>query len=756
MGLLAIRRRTEAPWFLAALAVATILGGLTVGYEPVGGDPDRLYRPLKLELARSLGRGELPFWSDRFGLGLPLVAESHVAAFYPPNLVLYRLLDVSIAYRWSMWLHILALVTTTYAYARRLGITPWGGALASISFSLCGFQAVHASHEPFYHAMPFLPLALFLAETYLATPRLSALAMLAVVVGVQLTLGHFQIAMWTAGLVVVTGLWRVVVGRRPASRLLGLAAAVGWGGAIAGVQLALSWEFARAVGHASRHVVDLTYYAFPPSHWAEPAIPRLFQGLRGGPEGPSWQVLQTSGFEACFYVGTVPLILAFVGFLDPGRRNPGGVSHWRWIVPVCLAMATMPRWWPAGYVALLQVPGLGLFRAPARYTLVASLGLALLAGQGLDRLVTPWRFRAGVTMAIAFGVASAAWAFTSADRPAFRSATGPAGLPFGLASAALAWLISLIALHLWRSGRVGAWAPCLVAAVELGLLYYHGPIQWGWSVSPRTESPVLARLAREPGVGRVAGVLDNLPSWVGLVPAVPYVGFTLPPANRLLREAEHRGDPPSPVATRWLRRFGVTHGVWDSPVAIGPGEGIEALSDPALDRLAYSPTGVPRRRLWRIVRYQAPFPAARVALRARVATNLRDLIDRLSRADAADEAWFLPGDAPPAGTSPRARSARLLGWDGTSGTVEHDGACDLVLTRAHDPGWLARVDEGPERPVLRADGGLQAIRIEGSGVSRISVRYQPALLAPAAAIALAASAAALVFLSIASARRRPS
>ena len=56
------------------------MGGLLVGYEPVGGDPDRMYRPIKAELASSLRQGALPFWSDKLGLGVPLVAESHAAA----------------------------------------------------------------------------------------------------------------------------------------------------------------------------------------------------------------------------------------------------------------------------------------------------------------------------------------------------------------------------------------------------------------------------------------------------------------------------------------------------------------------------------------------------------------------------------------------------------------------------------------------------------------------------------------------------
>ena len=94
MGPNRLFHQTERPWLFAMLAVGGLLGGLLVGYEPVDGDPDRMYRPLKTELAAALREGRLPFWSDRFGVGVPLVAESHVAAFYPPNLVFYRLLGV--------------------------------------------------------------------------------------------------------------------------------------------------------------------------------------------------------------------------------------------------------------------------------------------------------------------------------------------------------------------------------------------------------------------------------------------------------------------------------------------------------------------------------------------------------------------------------------------------------------------------------------------------------------------------------------
>ncbi|MBX6313184.1 MAG: YfhO family protein, partial [Isosphaeraceae bacterium] len=187
------------PLRAALLVVGLTVGGLLLGYAPIGADPDLLYRPIKEELARALRTGGLPFWSDRFGLGVPLVAESHAAALYPPNWLLYRLLKVNTAYRLAMWLHYLALVFTTYAYARILQIGPWGAALAAATFSLCGFQAIHAGHEPFYHVLPFLPLCLLLADRYVVSGRLLWLALVALAWGGQLTLGHFQIQAWTGG-----------------------------------------------------------------------------------------------------------------------------------------------------------------------------------------------------------------------------------------------------------------------------------------------------------------------------------------------------------------------------------------------------------------------------------------------------------------------------------------------------------------------------------------------------------------------------
>jgi hypothetical protein len=202
--MVSFRSVTTSPILIPMLVVGTLLFPLLVGIEPVGGDAYLMYRPIKKELAQSLREGQLPYWSDHFGIGMPLAAESHVAAFYPPNWLSYRLFEVATFYRLSMWLHFIALATTTYTYARVIGTSHSGSALAAPSFSLCGFQAVHSVHEPFYTLMPYVPLCLLLGDRYGAAGRLIWLAAQALAWGVQIFFGHFQIQAWTAGLILLT------------------------------------------------------------------------------------------------------------------------------------------------------------------------------------------------------------------------------------------------------------------------------------------------------------------------------------------------------------------------------------------------------------------------------------------------------------------------------------------------------------------------------------------------------------------------
>jgi hypothetical protein len=725
--------RREAPLWLALALVGFMLGGLLVGYEPIGGDPDRLYRPLKSELSRSLQAGTLPFWSERFGLGVPLVAESHVAAFYPLNIVLYRVFDLSAAYRLSMWLHYVALVGTTYGYARSLKLSSWGSAVAGVAFALCGFQAIHSSHEPFYCVMPYLPLALLIAELYMASGRALWLALLSLCMAIAWMLGHFQIQAWTAGLVILTGLWRSAIDGRPWRRALGLVAAMVWGCALSAVQLGPSWQFANLVGHTQRSARELFYYSFPAANWFDLVLPQLIRELQLGPTDPYWRGLQTEGYEIAFYIGTIPLILAFLALCARPFSRP--TLPWKIMIPISFVVATMPQWWGDGYMWLISIPGVGYFRVPARYTLLCSLGLAVLAGEGLDLAISSARFRVGLISALAFAIVAVAAATFWTFRPDVHLRRSIGGLPGGFLWCALAWSSALVALLAWRSGKIGPWALVVISAVELGALFYHGTTDWGWAIELPGSSRVLTELAAHSPRGLIGGETGNLPVRLGFSTGHPYLGFAHAPFNRLLLRLQDqplrgaddltgRGGKLAPAhLKRWLRRWRVSFVVGYHPEIQSLGKDLGHWHDPTLDFLAAREPLDPEVRDWSIVELAEPFPEARVALRVSVAATIGDLLSRFTREDDLDTAWFLSEDNPP--IRPEARSARLVSWDGTSASVEHDGPCDLVVARSFDPGWTAQINGGPPVRLLRVDGGYQGVRLEKSGRDSVVLAYQP-------------------------------
>jgi hypothetical protein len=711
-----------------------------------------MYQPIKRELTRALTAGQLPFWSDRIGLGVPLAAESHVAAFYPPNWVFYRLFDVTTAYRLMIWLHLLALAVVTFAYARVLKVGRAGSLMTAVSFSLCGFQAVHAAHEPFYHVLPYLPLCLLLAEQYVITGRLIWLSSLALAWGIQITLGHFQIQMWTGGLVLLTGGWWLLTKSshrlQQLGRVTGLAVGLCWGAAIAWVQLQLTWELSTVTGF-SRPPESLANYLFPPAHWAQFALPEVFLGRSSSTVDSYWHQLGTNGGEACAYVGVVPLILAFVGLFTVSQS--GGLNLWRLIVPLSLALAMMPEWGRTGFFLLLRLPGLGWFRAPARYTLLTSLGLALLAGRGLDRLVPQRRFWSGLAVAILVGAVAWGWSIYWSHRADFRASVGGDTLSLRFATAGLAWGLGIIAIIGWRRNLLGAWAPVSVALLELGVLFFVGPVKWGKQVLLSEVSPVLQHLAALPTTGLVSGRLFNLPLTVGQTVAHPYLGITPPPPNYLLDGTLLPPGWNDDVERRWQRRFGVTYGVWGSRDAVWGTEILAKIADPVLDRVFAPISNLRRSGLgpWTLVRVPNAFPPAWIAHRVREAPTWGLLFLALSSSDALDEAWFLPEDHPPLFPDAGAEVASVRSWDGQTAIVDHDGSCILVLRRTYYPGWVSRVGGGPETPVLKVNGGLQGIPLTGSATSYVKVRYRPTQLMRAVAVSLTALSAALSVLGVA-------
>jgi hypothetical protein len=288
----------------------------------------------------------------------------------------------------------------------------------------------------------------------------------------------------------------------------------------------------------------------------------------------------------------------------------------------------------------------------------------------------------------------------------------------------LSWFLGITLVLAWRRERVGAWVLVLATLGELGWLYYTSTTVWGWGVSLPEQSRVLARLAREPSVERVAGLVHNLPIRAGATPFFPYTGFAPPPPHPFLDRVSRYSEAFSPAGRAILERYGVSHGIWDGPVPDGELVTLLEGSDPVLDRLVVKPPGAPASATWRLVRHPTPFPPARVAIRTRIASQESSLASGIMYDPDPQTVWYRTGDQP-ASVVPPAKEARVVSYDGRITVVEHDGSCDLILNRTFYPGWFARVNGGAELAVSRAELGIQCAHLDGKGPSRVELSYRP-------------------------------
>ena len=57
-------------------------------------------------------------------------------------------------------------------------------------------------------------------------------------------------------------------------------------------------------------------------------------------------------------------------------------------------------------------------------------------------------------------------------------------------------------------------------------------------------------------------------------------------------------------------------------------------------------------------------------------------------------------------------------------------AATSIINRTYYPGWVASINEGPAVPVVPVEAGIQGVRLEGAGPSRVTFIYRPVYLPP--------------------------
>ena len=379
-----------------------------------GGDLVSFLWPTYTFAARSLRSGVLPLWNPYLYSGMPFAADNQSGLFYPFNLLVFFLVPnltyfvmelMSVLHVW--WAGVGMYILLRTMQARR--VAAFAGALA---WMFSDVFVIHFGNYNLIAVVAWLPL-IFATFRQALIPRspLSrksgeggrggegvrcALAS-GVLWGMAALAGHIQVTLftglWLGGYALFcafgpyalagTGQRRVQI----APLLLFLLSAF-VALAFAALMFIPGYDLTRYTGRAGLDYEDAARYSLPPAGLLGLIVPGLWG--RGAGAWAPWPRVEIG------YAGVLTLALAIVGVAlkrkgeRPGERVFLGAAV---ILAFLLALG--------GYAALHGwlyrfAPGLGQLRAPARAVMLADFALVILAGLGLDALLSPLARRARV------------------------------------------------------------------------------------------------------------------------------------------------------------------------------------------------------------------------------------------------------------------------------------------------------------------------------------------------------------------------
>lgn len=647
--------------------------------------------------------GEVPLWNPYNNGGLPFIADTQAAAFYPPRLATIALSNLSGGWTYhtlelEMAFHILAFSLMMYALVRRTTITQNGTMTGSLVASLI------ASYGGFFSGYPPLQLAILEAGIWLPLAILGILeatrephirwrwlVVSGFALGLSWMAGHPQTSWFLTYLLVAYLAYRSYVQRyRWITAVTGIIILGLISLGLAAVQLLPGFEY---LAHTAR--VDLTFDAkgngFPFKDLLQYVFPT-----------------QLSLFSP-LYIGIAGLGLVITAFWNNVQEKRFWLTTA--LVTLGLSFGANSVIFPALYNLL---PGLRFFRGQERAAYLVASSLAIVAGLTVVYLINyPQDIRRSlqrvfvVIIALSIGgiaLAHTGWLNQNTDQ----------SLSIAVFSALVATLSLIILRYLTLHPARPYLQWLLVAFIVFDLFSINMNAESTYDpVSPvdqlsMTPPPLVARALEDTDrpvrVDGFRGLTDNYGSLYQLADMRGISPLFLDGPFQIIEP-----DKINPLA--W-ELFAVRYVYTDWQELPVPSEIIDRGED------RYGPVNLHR--------LDDPRPFAHLVYNFAVVDS-----DAFARALLEDPAFD-----PRSTAILHADPGLQLEDDGTGNievvefqpeamrfSVETSANAVLTLAHPHYPGWYAQIN-GNSVPVLRAYGGLSAIAIP-EGEHTVTLTYEP-------------------------------
>lgn len=383
------------PFILLAIIILLFLGrGLSndmvfFGADEIGSDLLHGVYTQRQYLAEYIKQGQLPLWLPYIASGIPI--EPQIGLYAPLVLILYRFLSVALAFNLSIILNFLLMALGIYLYSRKIGLEKLPALFAGIIFTLSGFMVGHLRHVSLESAAVIFPYLLITLEEIIIRKKFFWAIILSFLLFYSLGYGHIPTTYFIFAFGFVYFLLRLSQQFKEEGGENIKPIFIFLTGLLFGLLLssAILIPIFEQIKYSTRAVFGMENSLSPPfklQFFLMFILPYVF----GDPSRGTWNIYTESFWENIGYIGIIPLILAFLSLFVFRQQN----KKWRTVlIFFCIGSLVflLGSWTPFYNLAWNWVPGFSFTRAPGRFLFYLDFALAILAGFGLQNLLSKYK-----------------------------------------------------------------------------------------------------------------------------------------------------------------------------------------------------------------------------------------------------------------------------------------------------------------------------------------------------------------------------
>ena len=426
-------------WILPPLFLFIFYFGFILGMSYIWEDLLYVFYPGANYFAVSIAQGQFPFWMSGVRCGMPFYSDIQMGVFYPLKWLLvpfagsgqlpFQIYQIYVVLQLALGAFFMTL------FLKRLKMANIPAVIGGTVFVLSQFMTLHIIHMAFIEIMIWIPLALYFVKLIFDTKQIRYFFFLTLTLLMTFLPGSPQITLYAAFLIVGYWLFNYVMeaaekkpkllpavakGLLEALKIGGLYIAVIILGAMMFLPSIENWSLSGRQKYTFETLADqslppycvMNFFAanyfgeIDPKHkevpyWGFNKDTQEYQRWKAG----SWQY-----WEFGFYAGQIALI-ALVFILFSLKKWKDRKEMFFFLIVAALALwFSLGRYGGLYNLLFYIVPGVGMFRTPARMVGILDLALAVLSAVFVQKAIFETEIRKlewkkpALTLGFAFAV----------------------------------------------------------------------------------------------------------------------------------------------------------------------------------------------------------------------------------------------------------------------------------------------------------------------------------------------------------------